>query len=436
MFPGNLNNFIDEKNCEVCYSVNMKRLDKIRKSTINYILIAAVLATFAAEGTTPLVSHATTVSGLKEQIEQHKGQLEEIYNQIESLEGEQDVIQEQIDDLNSEILNTLTDIGLKEDEITAKELEIDVKQVQICDTEAEYIATKELEEEQRQTMIISTRLMYEKGASSYLSALFAITGFAEILNRLDFVEKIYSYERDRLLSYMETREQVKDLWEQLELERAQLEADRLQLEADKQALQVQKESLDSMLAEKKRESANFEAEIAKAQADAKKAKEKIQKEEKQLKELEAKLAAEAAAKAAANATYAQTSYSAIIDAAEGSELGKQMARFGCQYIGNKYVYGGNSLTNGIDCSGFTKQIYAHFGYTIPRTSLQQRSAGKSVAYADAQPGDLICYDGHVGLYIGGGLIVHASNSKPYPSGGIKVSKAQYRTILSVRRIIE
>lgn len=414
----------------------MRRIDKIRKNTINFILITAVLATFAGEGFQPLIAHATTVSGLKDQIQQHKGQLEEIYNQIESLEGEQDVVLEQIDDLNSEIVNTMTDIGLKEDEIAAKEMEIDEKQVQICDTEAQYVATRELEEEQRQSMIISTRLMYEKGASSYLSALFAITGFAEILNRLDFVEKIYVYERDRLLAYMETREQVKDLWDRLELERASLEADRLLLEADKQDLQAQKDNLDAMLAEKRQESANYEAEIAKAQTDAKKAKDLIQKEEKQLKELEARLAAEAAAKAAANATYATTTYSSVIDAAEGSELGKQMARFGCQYIGNKYVYGGTSLTNGIDCSGFTYKIYAQFGYKIPRTSYLQRSAGKSVAYEDAQPGDLICYDGHVGLYIGSGLIVHASNSKPYPQGGIKVSKAQYRTILSVRRIIE
>ena len=414
----------------------MKKRDNCVRRIINFILVTTVLVGFVAEGLFPMTAHATTVSGLKDKIEQHKGQLQDIYDQIESLEGEQDILLEQIDDLNSEIVNTMTSIGLKEDEIFAKEIEIDEKQVQIGDTEAKYEASKELEEEQRESMIISTRLMYEKGTASYLSALFAVTGFADILNRLDFVEKIYAYERDRLLAYMETREQVKLLWEQLELERAGLEADRLLLEADKQELQAQKDNLDIMLAEKKQESANYDAEIAKAQSDAKKAKEQIQKEERQLKQLEAQLAAEAAAKAAANATYATTSYSAVIDAAEGSELGKQMARFGCQYIGNKYVYGGTSLTNGIDCSGFTYKIYAQFGYKIPRTSFLQRSAGKSVAYEDAQPGDLICYDGHVGLYIGGGLIVHASNSNPYPRGGIKVSKANYRTILAVRRIIE
>ena len=113
-----------------------------------------------------------------------------------------------------------------------------------------------------------------------------------------------------------------------------------------------------------------------------------------------------------------------------------MAKFGLQYIGNPYVYGGTSLTSGADCSGFTYRVYSEFGYTLPRTSYQQRNAGTGVSYEEAQPGDLICYDGHVGIYIGGGLIVHASSSRPYPQGGIKVNGAQYQTIVAVRRIIQ
>ncbi len=97
--------------------------------------------------------------------------------------------------------------------------------------------------------------------------------------------------------------------------------------------------------------------------------------------------------------------------------------------------GGTSLTGGADCSGFTYRVYSEFGYSLPRTSYQQRNAGTGVSYENAQPGDLICYDGHVGIYIGGGLIVHASNSSPYPAGGIKVSQAGYRSILAVRRIV-
>lgn len=108
-----------------------------------------------------------------------------------------------------------------------------------------------------------------------------------------------------------------------------------------------------------------------------------------------------------------------------------------KYVGNKYVYGGNSLTNGIDCSGFTQQIMAKFGASISRTTDTQVFDGAPVAsLADAQPGDLILYTGHVGIYDGKGGIVHASNSAPYPQGGIKTSpNAQYRTIVAIRRII-
>jgi len=102
-----------------------------------------------------------------------------------------------------------------------------------------------------------------------------------------------------------------------------------------------------------------------------------------------------------------------------------------QFLGNPYVYGGTSLTNGADCSGFVQSVYKHFGITLPRTSAEQRSAGVEVAFSDAEPGDLICYAGHIGIYIGDGQIVHASNSR----NGIITSYAAYRTILSVRRII-
>lgn len=107
-----------------------------------------------------------------------------------------------------------------------------------------------------------------------------------------------------------------------------------------------------------------------------------------------------------------------------------VADFAVQFVGNPYVWGGTSLTNGADCSGFTQSVYAQFGYSLPRTSYEQQNWGTEVSYADAQPGDLICYGGHVAIYMGNGRIVHASNSQD----GIKISNdATYRTILSVRR---
>ena len=96
------------------------------------------------------------------------------------------------------------------------------------------------------------------------------------------------------------------------------------------------------------------------------------------------------------------------------------------------IYSGTSLTNGTDCSGFTMSVYAKFGVSLPHSSSAQRSCGKEVPYSEAKPGDIICYAGHVAIYIGNGKIVHAST----PSTGIKVSSATYKNIITVRRIIE
>lgn len=112
-------------------------------------------------------------------------------------------------------------------------------------------------------------------------------------------------------------------------------------------------------------------------------------------------------------------------------LGQQVVNFACQFIGNPYVWGGTSLTNGADCSGFVQSVFANFGISLPRTSYEQRSAGTGVSYEEALPGDIICYDGHVGIYIGDGQIVNAQS----PSEGIGISPATYTNILAVRRVL-
>ncbi len=119
-------------------------------------------------------------------------------------------------------------------------------------------------------------------------------------------------------------------------------------------------------------------------------------------------------------------------AQESSGLGQQIANFALQFVGNPYVYGGTSLTNGADCSGFVMSVYQNFGISLPRTSGEQGQCGTDVGgLGNAKPGDLVSYSGHIGIYIGNGQIVHASSAKT----GIKVSNASYRPILSVRRIV-
>ena len=132
--------------------------------------------------------------------------------------------------------------------------------------------------------------------------------------------------------------------------------------------------------------------------------------------------------------------SVSISSSGSSATGSRIASYAQQFVGNPYRYGGNSLTSGIDCSGFTQQIMAKFGYSISRTSSSQSGDGRAVSTSNLRVGDLVFYgDGgsidHVALYIGGGQVVHASNSAPYPRGGIKISNVNYRTPICARRII-
>ena len=142
------------------------------------------------------------------------------------------------------------------------------------------------------------------------------------------------------------------------------------------------------------------------------------------REEEARLAAEAEEAARKAEEEAQ----AVREAA-GS--GQAVVDYACQFIGNPYVWGGTSLTNGADCSGFVQSVYAHFGVNLPRTSSEMRSAGRGVSYSEALPGDIICYDGHVGIYMGDGQIVNAINSRK----GIGILPATYKGILTVRRLL-
>lgn len=432
---------------------NMKTSDGKHRLLRRVMAIGLASAIIGASSGDVMTVSATTISDVQKQIEQDQKNLNNINNTLSGLTEEQELLEEMIEDINAEIINMMTSIGLKEDEIAAKEKEISEKQIDIEEAQANYNAAKKREEEQYEAMKIQIRFMYENNSVSTLAKLLESSGFSNLINNAEKIEKVYEYSNDLLNQYEATKKEVQQLWDQLVIDKQHLESDKAQLENDRAVLENLKKELDANLAAKKAESANYEAEIQRYKQEAAAAQKKIQQEQKQLKKLQEEekkrqeelkrqqqqqqqqqqqnTSSSTTTNSAINGSYTDTGYTQIIDAASGSDLGKKIAKYGCQFIGNPYVLGGTSLTNGADCSGFVWRIYKDFGYSLHRTSYEQRSDGTEVSYDEMQPGDLVCYSGHVAMYIGGGKIVHASSAKT----GIKVSNVGYRSIITIRRII-
>lgn len=371
-----------------------------------------------------MIVEATTVGDVQKNIDKLNKELDGLNKNISKIEEQQEILEEEMADLNAEIINTMTSIGLTEEALVEKEDQIADKQSDIDVTTKEYEEAKAKEEERYQGMVVRLRKMYEHGEEGSLKLILSGNGLGDMLNRMDNVESIYEYDRIKKEEYEASKNEALDLWNRLETEKEALEEAKTELENTKADLESQKSDLDALLETMKQKSSNYEAELKKARQEASVAQAKLKQEKERLKKLQN-------TKNAAGGTYV-TDYNKIIDAANGSDLGKQVAKYACQFVGNPYVPGGTSLTDGADCSGFTYRVYADFGYSLPRTSSQQRSAGREVKYSEAQPGDLICYSGHVAIYIGSGMIVHASTQKT----GIKVgTNAEYRPIVAVRRIV-
>ena len=370
----------------------------------------------------PMTVSAAKISDIKAERDKTQQELNQANSTLSNLKEEREGIEEEINTLDEELMEVLASISMVEDEIVElegqiEETEEDLKEA-IADEEAQYEAMKK-----------RIQYMYEKGDYSYLELLLECKNMSDLVSKSEYVEELYEYDRKMLIKYQEARQLVEDTKEKLLMEQEELEV-------SKHELDEEKAGLDELLEEKKAEASDYDAEIAKVKQAATLFKAKIKQQNAQIKKLEeeeAKKAAEEAAKASAGkSSSSSVDSSSIISGASGSAKGKDIANFACRYVGNPYVAGGTSLTNGADCSGFTFAIYKEFGISLPRTSTAQRGAGREVSLSDAQPGDIVCYAGHVAIYIGGGRIVHAST----PSTGIKYGNVNYKPVITVRRIVD
>ncbi len=406
------------------------------------VLIIALITTIQLVAVPVCATTSSDLKKQKEELENKKSETQDAYDSAtdaaQEIAAEQSELGEQIDVANDQLGGLLADISLIEDEIETKEGEIET-------TQAAYDEAKAQEEQLYTEMCARIKYMYEKGETTYVEILMNATSFSDFTTKAEYVTQLYDYDRQQLEAYVQVQQEKAIYKVQLEEEKAELETTKEEL-AEEQAL------LQETLEEYKTLYADYETQLANAQAQAAAYKEQLKNQTQQIasldSEIKAKEAEEEAARKAAEEAAKKAAQEASNSSGSGSDsssssnsnktyapageaTGDNIAAYACQFVGNPYVFGGTSLTDGCDCSGFVYSVYKAFGITVPRTSYALNSAGTGVSYEEARPGDVMVYAGHCAIYLGNGRIVHASSAKT----GIKYGYATYRTITSVRRFV-
>ena len=427
----------------------------MKKRLLCLALVFAMTATQAMP-----VAASSRKQELQTQKSQTQSKLSEAESQVNTLENKKNELMGQINSTQQELVTIMTQIDMLKEEITDKEEDIKETQEDLKEAEAD-------RDEQYESMKKRIQYLYENGGTdSWAQILLESDSIADMLSKIENNGKMYDYDREALEKMKAVVQEVQDLENQLITEKAELEDSKKEQE-DKQ------DTLETKMADLKASASDYESQIATVKAQAEEYKnliaqqnaelQQIQKEEEAAAKAAEEARKQAAAQAAAQAAQSSSSSnsgstgatssgtttaatgntgSTVSNAGGGSQstvaeeepaedtsssvsynsaTGAAVVAYAMQFVGNPYVYGGNSLTNGIDCSGFTQQVFAHFGYSLPRTSDAQASAGVAVSWENHQAGDIIVYSGHVAILTGDGGIVHASNSAPYPQGGIKVT---------------
>lgn len=358
---------------------------------------------------------------------------------VDDMKQDKEATQNEVDSLQEQLSNTLNKISELEDNMSKKQSEIDKANL---DLEESIVK----QDEQYEAMKLRIKYMYEEGTGSFLETLFSAESFSDLVNKAQYIQEVHTYDREKLDEYVATTKKVESLMTSLKEEATELQEMQVSLETEKA-------NLNSTIESKQTEIALLDQKIQ----DAIAAQQEAERKAKEEREAQLAAAQQAAQQAASNNTGNNT------DSNNGNNTGNTgntgnngtggnngnnggssgyvppqgtdgwaVVAYARQFLGNPYVLGGNSLTNGIDCSGFTQQIYAAFGVSLGRVDSDQAYAGVEIPLSEAQAGDLLCYYGHVGIYNGTGGIIHASS----PSVGIvEWSNCQYRPLKCVRRVL-
>ena len=351
-------------------------------------------------------------------------------SKVKKLQKKKQEKQAELNDLQSKLVDIISQIDALESDIKSNAQDIK-------DTKAEVKEAKKAEKKQYEAMKSRIRYFYENDTdNSVFNILVESKSLTDFINKVSYMNSVYSYDRDLLDAYEATRIEIEGMEEDLEDKQ-------LDLKKEKKQLRANKSSLNDLIDSKKGEIADIGAQVAKAKkAAAKAAAEKAAKLERERQARNAAAAAAAAERASSQNSSSNSSSSnngsAYVQDADPSPAtdvsGSAVVSYAMQFVGNRYVWGGNSLTNGCDCSGFVVQVYRHFGIDLSgsRNSAALRYVGQAVSPDNIQAGDIICYPGHVAIYAGNGCIVEAQSSR----AGITANRAwNHGTVLAIRRVI-
>jgi cell wall-associated NlpC family hydrolase len=343
-----------------------------------------------------------------------------------------------IKDSQSDVKDSISAAAAKMKTLLSKQeqLKSDIKdkQNEVEQANKKLEEAKEEEQNQYDAMKLRIQYLYENSTdNSIWSAILESNGLSDMLNRIEYATDLYKSDRELMTSYQNAVKKVEDWTMQLADE-----MDSLLALQDK--YQTQQGELKTLMAKLEQQKDAYAQQLAEAQKQAQDYKKTISKQEAIIRAQEA-----AAARANAN-TYDGGGTGASGGIASDSYLkdpdcnpsqttdvsGADIVAFAQQFVGHPYVWGGNSLTNGVDCSGFVHQVYAHFGISTPRYSQAFKSVGQPVSYQNIQAGDVVVYPGHVAIYIGNGNIVEAQSTR----AGITNSRpVNCHTITAIRRLV-
>lgn len=339
---------------------------------------------------------------------------------ISEIEEEQSSIQSELNGLDADMVSLVTDMTDLESQITSKTQEI-------ADAETTLAEAQAAVDQQYASMKVRIQYMYENSDENIMTVLLESGSISDFLNRLENINAVYTYDRTVLGNYQAAKDEVEDLKASLEEEKASLEANKTQL-ANQQA------QLNAMISEKQGEMADIKSELADAKALA--ARQAELERQRQLAALTNNTNSSnngGSGNTGGNTGGSTNSGGNLNPSNTTGVSGSAVVAFANQYVGYPYVWGGTDPNTGADCSGFVYYVLKNFGINYGRlTSYGWRSVGQEVSVNNMQPGDIVCYAGHVAIYAGGGRIVEAQST----SAGITNNRSVYcHNIITVRRVL-